>query len=638
MRGRTIRRSALALGAGALVFPFLAAPAVGAPAARVTVAGTQPAWAQPSRATGNTSSGQSVGFSVVLPLRDAAGAEQLARAVSTPGSAQYRHYVSADQFNARFAPSSASVGAVENFLKSQGFAVSGVAAGNRWVTASGTAAQVNRAFGTQLKNYTWKGRKLRAPATAASVPSSISSSIAGITGLDTGAQLRRPLGTRVADKAAPQSKPSAAPTPSQCSRFWGQHSQTVPAAYGGQTQYPTYICGYTPNQLQNAYGVKGAIAKGRDGHGVTVAIIDAYASPTMKSDANAYSDLTGLPRFGAGQYSQKVFRPFGMQSECGGEAGWNGEQSLDVEAVHGMASGADIVYLGARDCDQGIDEALNYAVQNHTADLVSNSYGNAGEDIPAAEVAKEHSIFVQAAAEGIGMYFSTGDYGDELSRVGSTQPDYPASDPTVTAVGGTSLGIGAAGNYQFETGWGTDLDLVTADYTGYQQPLPGYFWGGAGGGTSTLFRQPAYQRGVVKSSLSRKYGGKPMRVVPDVAAVADPYTGYLVGQTLDDAFSTYAIGGTSLACPVFAGIQALASQGLAASLGFTNPTLYRLAGTKAYHDVLPTRAPMGVTNPSGSYLVTLDQDSSLQTGRKYDDVTGNGSPNGTRFLNAEARR
>ncbi len=178
----------------------------------------------------------------------------------------------------------------------------------------------------------------------------------------------------------------------------------------------------------------------------------------------------------------------------------------------------------------------------------------------------------------------------------------------------------------------------TTDFTDYQQPLPASFLFGAGGGTSTLFRQPAYQRGVVRSSLSRKFGGKPMRVVPDVAADADPYTGYLVGQTVGGAFSTYAIGGTSLACPVIAGIQALASQGLSAPLGFANPTLYRLAGSKAYHDVVPTRAPMGVTNPTGSYLVTLDQDSSLQTGLKYDDVTGNGSPNGTRFLNAQSGR
>ncbi|HEY2174479.1 MAG TPA: S53 family peptidase [Mycobacteriales bacterium] len=602
----------------------------------MTLAGTQPAWAQPARATGDLSSSKSVAFSVVLPLRDAAGAERLAQAVSTPGRAQYRHYVSAAQFDARFAPSSGTVHAVTDFLKAQGFTVSAVAQGNRWVEAAGSAAKVNRAFGTQLKNYTWKGRQLRAPSKAVSVPSSISSSIAGVTGLDTGALLRRPLGKRVAGAPAPQSKPSAAPAPSQCSQFFGQHSQTVPAAYSGQTQYPTYGCGYTPNQLQGAYGVKSAISKGRDGHGVTVAITDAYASPTMKADANTYSGLTGIPQFAAGQYSQKVFQPFGMQKECGGEAGWNGEETLDVEAVHGMAAGANVLYVGAKDCDQGLDQALNYIVQNHSADLISNSWGNNGEDVPAAELAKEHSIFVQSAAEGIGMYFSSGDSGDELANVGSTQPDYPASDPTVTAVGGTSLGVGAADNYLFETGWGTALDRVTTDFTGYQEPLPGSFSGGAGGGTSTLWKQPAYQQGVVKPSLSRKFGGKAMRVVPDVATVADPYTGFLVGQTSGGKFGTYAIGGTSVACPVFAGIQALASQGLSSPLGFANPTLYGLAGTKAFRDVLPTRTPTGITNPTGSYLVTLDRDSSLQTGLKYDDVTGNGSPNGTRFLNAES--
>jgi subtilase family serine protease len=301
-----------------------------------------------------------------------------------------------------------------------------------------------------------------------------------------------------------------------------------------------------------------------------------------------------------------------------------------------MAPGANIYYLGAKNCDTGIDVALNYAVQHHVADMVSNSYGNLGEDIPASEIAKEHGIFVQAAAEGIGMYFSSGDSGDEAAGTGFQQPDYPASDTMVTAVGGTSLAIGAAGNRQFATGWGTDLDEVNADDDGYQQPLPGAFRFGAGGGTSTIFAQPDYQQGVVPASLSHRYGGQAMRVVPDVAAIADPYTGFLIGLTLDGKYQTLAIGGTSLASPVFTGIQALASQGRSAPIGFANPLLYSLAGSPAYHDVTPTRVPKGVTNPTGSYLVTLGRDSSLRTSYGYDNVTGNGAPNGAAFLSAEA--
>ena len=208
---------------------------------------------------------------------------------------------------------------------------------------------------------------------------------------------------------------------------------------------------------------------------MNVAIIDAYASPTMLADANAYARNFGEPKFKPGQYTETTFTPFNLQDECAGESGWNGEETLDVEAVHGMAPGANIHYIGAQNCDDGIDAALNYVVQNHTADIVSNSYGNTGEQVPADEVALEHNIFVQAAAEGIGMYFSSGDSGDEVVNGLTPQPDYSASDPDVTAVGGTSLLLDKNNKRIAETGWETSLDFV--DYSGtkavYSDALPG---------------------------------------------------------------------------------------------------------------------------------------------------------------------
>lgn len=637
MRLSPLGRIAVVAGAGALALPFLGAAASASAAEPVVVPGAQPVWATPAAAVGAPSATSRVSFSLSIPLRDAAGADAFTAAVSTPGSASFHKYLTPAQYNARFGPSSTAARKVSSYLKGQGFAVTSVADGNAWVTASGTVAQVQKAFGTQLKTYRYKGKTLRAPATAVHVPASIRGSVTGITGLDQGASLRHPFSHRIipggahASAAGPK---AAAPTPSQCSTYWAQHSQTVPPAYGGQDSYPTYICGYVPDQLQSAYGVKRAAAHGRTGHGVTVAIIDAYASPTMRSDANTYSRLTGGPTFTKGQFTQTVFKPFRNQTACGGEAGWNGEETLDVESVHGVASGAKIHYVGAYDCDQGIDVALNYTVQHHVADMVSNSYGNLGEDIPASEIAKEHRIFNQAVAEGIGMYFSSGDSGDEVANTGSSQPDYPAVDPKVTAVGGTSLAVGADGSRLFETGWGSDVDFVNADYTGYDQPLPGFFYAGAGGGTSSIFTQPAYQKGVVPASLSKAYGNRAMRVIPDVAAVADPFTGFLIGETVNGTYTLSAIGGTSLACPTFVGVQAISSQGLASSIGFANPALYNLR-SKAFHDVAPTRTPVAVANPSGSYLVTFDRDSTLATAHGYDNVTGLGTPNGDSFIYAE---
>jgi subtilase family serine protease len=227
-----------------------------------------------------------------------------------------------------------------------------------------------------------------------------------------------------------------------------------------------------------------------------------------------------------------------------------------------------------------------------------------------------------------------------LGWTDSPQPDYPASDANVTAVGGTSLAITKTNTYQFETGWGTYEDDV--DYSGtkaaYFDSLPGFFWAGAGGGTSTLTPQPDYQKHVVPSSLSKSGGGAAMRVVPDVAATADPYTGFAIGVTDQDAGNVYQIevwGGTSLACPLFAGMQALVSQNRKVDIGFANPLIYQ-APALTFNDVRPPTSPVAVADTGGNYLITFDNDSSLKTAAGYDDVTGRGSPIAPLLVKAES--
>ena len=641
MHRRTVRKSAIALGVGVVgiaAAAFAAGPALGAPQpAKATVAGSAPSWAGSATVVGKPTAGQTVDFSVVLPLRNATTVEQLARAVSDPTSPQYHRYLSPTQFNAQFAPSSTSVNNVTSYLRAQGLSVSGVATGNRWVNASGTVAQVNKAFGTSLTTFRHEGTRVTAAAHPATVPATVKPYVAGIAGLGTESQAR-PDHVKLAGPSAKPTPKSNAPAPSVCSNYWAQHSQTVPQAYSGKDSYPTYICGYLPDQLQSAYGLKKSIANGTDGSGVTVAITDAYGSPTMLADANQYSKNQDLPTFAPGQYTEKLAKPFNKQGQCAGEEGWNGEETLDVEAVHAMAPGAKIAYYGAQNCDEGLDNVLNDIVQTRSADIVSNSWSSIEALDTASDINKEHSIFAQGTIEGIGFYFSTGDFGDNISA-GAPQasPGYPASDPMVTGVGGTSLGIDAAGNYEFETGWGSDIDRVdTSNYQTYTEPLPGEFSIGAGGGTSTVFDQPWYQKRAVPTELSRKFGDSPARVSPDVALNADPYTGFLIGQTVDGSYTESSIGGTSLSTPMFAAIQALVSQGLPTPIGAANPTLYSLGGT-AYRDILPTKEPVAIANPAGTYLLTFDHDSSLQTTFGYDDVTGLGTPNGQSFLNAETR-
>ncbi|GAC1499511.1 MAG: hypothetical protein NVS2B15_22140 [Pseudarthrobacter sp.] len=281
---------------------------------------------------------------------------------------------------------------------------------------------------------------------------------------------------------------------------------------------------------------------------------------------------------------------------------------------------------------------MSKILDHKLATIVSNSYGNAGEALPADAIAGEVDLQLQAAGEGIGLYFASGDSGDEAARLGYASPDFPASSPWVTAVGGTSLAVGKTGNYVFETGWGNRLDKIitnTDGTLGYESPLPGTrFGGGAGGGVSAVFAQPAYQAGVVPSSLAKGH-----RVSPDVASLADPYTGYTVGlstinndATLStDPYAAVTYGGTSLAAPLTAGQMAVAQQIAGETIGFANPALYSLAQSNpdAFNDVQPPAGPAALAYTSQTtgnrYLVSLDHDTSLATAKGYDDVTGVGS-------------
>ncbi len=646
-RATTAGRSLAILGATILVAGLTTMTGYGAAASPVTsdrtpIPGSSPAWTASAQAVGAPASDQRVSFRVVLRLRDAASAEKLAATASDPNGARYGKYLSPTQFNARFAPTTAQVAKVQSFLSSQGISVSGVASGNRWIDASGSVAQIQKAFTATVKTYSYKGRRLRGTPSALTAPSSVARLIAGVIGVSQTASLAQPnhvSGQRdrstVDDSTSGSATPNDAQPPrQQCSVFWDQFEQVGPPAYG-KTSFPTNNCGYTATQLRTAYGIQSAVAHHQDGKGVTVAIIDAYASPTIVSDTNALAGLNGEPPLAPGQYSETDFAPFGLQDECG-PSGWNEEETLDVAAVHSMAPGAGIHYIGAQDCDTGIDAAVNYVLQNHTADIVSNSYGFLGEDGLGDEVNLEHSMFVQAAIEGIGFYFSSGDDGDDvIDGLAHPEPDYPASDPLVTGVGGTSLAVNSANGYLFEASWGDDLDSVNfaTSPSSYSAPLPGSFVFGGGGGVSALFTEPLYQRLAVPRSLATLKGSTPMRVVPDVAAVGDPETGFeIVFQG-----SVGVIGGTSLAAPVFAGFQAVASQHRRSAIGFANPLLYVLGLSKlVFHDVVAAAPGTAMMTQSGRSLLTMGQDSSLTATRGYDDTTGLGTPNGALLLAAEA--
>jgi subtilase family serine protease len=649
-----VRRSSTLLLSLAVVGGLTATmPATASAQGRQDIPQSHPLWANAQSKVADTAPAAKLSFRVYLNQRDNAGAEALAQAVSDPDSKTYRQFLNPDQVRDRFAASDATVNAVKSWLTGNGFSIGEVPSNRAYVEATGTADQTEKAFAVDLAKYRVKGQTLRAADKNLSVPANLAGDVLGVVGVDQATNLFKPDHTDGIDsgKATKSVQPSdVAPGPGfrnapPCSTYYGEKVDTTDPAYNGK-QLPYAPCGYTPAQLRSAYGVDKV---GADGKGTTIAIVDAFASPTIYADASEYARRNDPAHpLKQSQFSQHVF-PVNPDMEPPDQcdaAGWYGEETLDVEAAHGLAPGANILYVGGADCqDNSLDIALNYVVAGHKADIVSNSYGDTGEDIPADEVKVFNQISLQAVLEGIGVYFSSGDNGDEVARLGTPSPDFSASAPWITAVGGTSIAIGKDGKRIFETGWETSKSLLTNGVYG-----PAAYTSGSGGGTSRLFAQPFYQKGVVPDALSTKNqtGHNKGRVVPDISAVGDPNTGFLVGQTQTFPegahYDQYRIGGTSLASPVFAGIMAVADSFDHFHHGFINPVIYKLTSrTSAISDV---QHVAGQAVARVDYANSVDASEGLlrsarnldypgltiHTTKGYDDVTGLGTPNGLLFL------
>jgi subtilase family serine protease len=649
--GSLLRRPAIALVALTLVLAALLVGGAGRAGAeeRVPYPLSVPTWATSGKDAGATPGDTTVEGELYLPLRDLPGAEALAGSVSDPSSAGYGRWVTPQQWIDQFSPPAAAYDSVVAYLQQAGLTITGTPASRLFVVFRGTAAQVGAAFGTAIHQYRVGARRLAAPMAPPSLPQHVAAAVSGME-LDQGRSLTHP--DFVPADAGRDAVSSPADSPATlaipCSTYYGQYSVTLPPAYG-RTSFPTGVCGYLPAQLRAAYGVPSTASPvvlsadsagssgSLSGSGQTVAVIDAYASPSIVGDVNTYSARHGEPALRGGQYRQIVPTTFYDEAACGNPSGWQTEQTIDVEAVHGMAPGAHVLYVGGFNCGGGLDVALSRVLDGRLATIVSNSYGAVGEALPADVLRGMENLHLQAVAEGIGLYFSSGDNGDEAAQLGSPQPDYPASSPWVTAVGGTSTGVGADGGVTLETGWGTTQDLIVQDPSGtlsYASPPPGPFISGAGGGASTIFAQPAYQSGIVPAGLA---GGH--RVSPDIAADADPHTGFLIGirPIVDDAtlatgpYQEARFGGTSLASPLVAAQMALVQQATGRTLGFVNPAMYALyrEAPQLFRDVVPPGSPFALADISRTdgkpYLWTGDMDSSLSTAPHYDDVTGLGA-------------
>ena len=616
--------------------------------------GSKPSWASSSNYVKAADATTKLGFRVYLGWTNQSGAEALARAVSNPRSSSYRHYLTPAQFRQQFAPTANQVAQVQSWLTSQGFSLVYTPANNHYVSAQGTVAQAKAAFGTSFGMYKVKGLTLRSPAADVSIPSSLAGVVNAVVGLDQSYEFIHP--NHVVDSKAPPSAGFRNSPP--LSAFWAELLTGIPVppytpppappGYAFPTGFtdvplpsvPWSVKGHTPTQVKGAYSISGYT-----GTGQTVAIIDAYASPTILQDANQWSTNRGIPQFGTaggGTFTQVVAPgTYNVKDNpAQGPTGWYGEETLDVESVHGMAPNAHVVYVGAPNNYQDLDAAMNHVVDRHLAQIVSNSYGFLGENLPPGYIKPLNDTFIQAAIEGIGIYFSSGDSGDETINLGFASTDWPASSPWVTAVGGTALGVSSGNTRVVETGWGTSS--YACDKTTLVCTLQFWLYG-AGGGESKIFAKPSYQ-----TTYGGNLTGFTGRGVPDIAALADPNAGYLVGQTQTFpptcngpggvSYDEYRIGGTSLSCPIIAGIMALSDQKAGFAHGFANPFFY--ANPSKFTDITSTNTAVARRNfnngvdacgGTADRLRTFNDYSgspTQHTGTGWDNVTGLGVPAG----------
>ena len=422
---------------------------------------------------------------------------------------------------------------------------------------------------------------------------------------------------------------------------------------------------YSPAEVQTAYGLSAVYNSGYEGTGETIVIIDAYGSPTITDDAALFSQIYGLP-----PVNLTIVRAPGLPHNPHGEGGWDVETTLDVEWAHAIAPDANIVLVYGS--GNSLPEAINYAVVHHFGNTISNSWAGP-EDVGSQGYYRHiNRILEMAAAQGIDVNFSSGDFGDNTPLVGFVSADFPPSSPFATGVGGTSLALNSDGMINFQTGWGTNATRVADispsggilldDNPPIIPPVSLGFFGGSGGGESVLFAQPSFQNGFVPVGN---------RMVPDISWLADPMTGVEIIQTIGGVPSVEIIGGTSLSCPMFSGLMAIAAQKNGhVGLGQAAALVYGLGGG-AVTDIVPKDgSPNNVTgtvtgNVNTSYsadflaqplvntttyynalynseistrwlVVTFGTDTSLTTGPSWDNVTGLGTPNGLAFINAIA--
>lgn len=515
----------------------------------------------------------------------------LLNAQQDPSSPQYHHWLTPEEYAARFGASEADLAKITSWVQTQGLTVTGVARARNWVSLDGTAAQVEQAFQTEIHAYLHNGETHFANATAPSLPAAFSGVITAIRGLN--------------DFRMKPVKPALHTVPEYTSAH-GNH----------------YLA---PNDFATIYDLNPVYSAGITGSGQKLVI--AGQTQINLSDIEQFRSSYNLPA----NDPQIVFVP--NTKNPGTSSSDLPEADLDLEWSGAVAKNATVIFVYTYD----VMDAVQYAIDQNLAPVVSVSYGLCEQETGESDASTFRSWAQQGNAQGITWFAPSGDSGaadcDDTTNPGLAV-DTPASVPEVTGVGGTEFNEGT-GQY-----WNSTNDANQASVLAY---IPEMSWNdsagdgepsASGGGASIFFSKPSWQTGPGVPSDNARH-------VPDLAlnASAD-HDGYLVytGGQLE------VFGGTSVPTPSFAGIVTLLNQYLVSSnvqsspgLGNINPKLYSLAQTapSAFHDVTTGNNIVTVPCPSRSRNCTSTA-VGYSAGVGYDQVTGLGSVDGYAFLNAFA--
>jgi kumamolisin len=464
-----------------------------------------------------------------------------------------RRYLSRDDFEKSYGVSDAAVAKVEQFARDHNLAVSRIDRAQHTVHLTGSARDMSLAFQTYLECYEQAdGIRYRGRTGPIHIPDDLADVIVSVNGLDD-----RPV-------ARPKLRMRPAATPRAGS------------------------IDYTPQQLASLYSFP---VVPNAGQGQCIAIIE-LGGGFRQADLNAYFGPSG-PTVTAVSVDR------GRNAPTGNANGPDGEVMLDIEVAGAVAPGAGIAVYFAPNTNKGFLDAISAAVHDKTRNpsVISISWG-APEDggaFSSAVLNAFDQVFQAAAAMGVTITAAAGDNGSSDGMQSGDHVDFPASNPRVTACGGTRLVAPDKQTIQTETVWND-----------------GGQGGATGGGVSRVFPVPAYQNGLKAARTDNTAPALTGRGVPDIAANADPVTGY---DVLVDG-ERFPIGGTSAVAPLVAGLVAILNQQIGKPVGFWNPLLYGALGTSAFRDI--------TGGDNGTYAAA----------NGWDACTGVGAPVGTALLAA----